>query len=225
MITPLRINRRSSLALRLLTAFACAASLLSLPISADDDTPTETPLMAVGMPNLGWTFDNGQEFKGATGSLAIDPDNKHGDNDALKLTGDFTGGGAYVQASCRVPGINIDKLTIWYRSPSSGTMTLRLIDETDQCHQIKIRIDAGSNWEKVVLPVAAYFAGREPNKRQDVDIVNDYQNWGGANDKKWHGACKGLSILTGPTAAEKTVSLWLADVTVTTKPPPPTDAP
>jgi len=181
--------------------------------------------MTPGSQNLGWSFDNGQEFKGATGSLALDPDHKREDHDALKLTGDFTAGGAYVRANCPIPSVEIDKLTIWFRSPSMGQVTLRLVDETGQCHQLKVNISIGSSWDRLVLPVADYFAGKEPGARQDVTIVNGYESWGGANDQKWHGVCKSLDVIIGPTSIEKVVSIWIADASVTVKAPPPPATP
>ena len=173
MLTPAKL---SSSPTRLLWTVAVVAGLLAPHAFADD--PQEIQLMTAGSQNLGWNFDNGQEFPGATGTLALDPDHKREDHDALKLTGDFTGGGQYVQATVPVPGVVIDKLTIWYRSPSSGMMTLRLLDETGQCHQFKVNVTLGSSWEKLVFPVSDYFEGKEPGKRQNVTIVNQYEQWG-----------------------------------------------
>ena len=41
-----------------------------------------------------WTFDNGQEFPGAKGSLTIVKDGPTPGQTCLKLAGDFSGGGA-----------------------------------------------------------------------------------------------------------------------------------
>ncbi|MFT5470533.1 MAG: hypothetical protein ACI8UO_005662, partial [Verrucomicrobiales bacterium] len=73
-----------------------------------------------------WKFNNGAEFPGATGSLAIDPNASRQGKPSLKLVGDFTGGGGYVQAGRSIDKVDIRELSMWVRSPDSDKFTLRL---------------------------------------------------------------------------------------------------
>jgi len=185
---------------------------------ADDETMS---LMSPSAPNLGWSFDNGQEFKGATGSLAIDPTQKRETTDSLKLTGDFTNGGSYVSANRSIPNVDIKELTIWMQSPGEGQFTLRLVDGSGECHQLKVMVPLGSSWSKVVVPVERFFEGKSGKEPQSVANVTHYETWGGPNDGKWHPPARGISILLGPNNLEKVTSLELNDVSVTVKPPTP----
>ena len=56
------------------------------------------PLISPVDPTTAWRFNNGQEFPGATGSLTVDADAKREGRASLKLSGDFTKGGNYVEA-------------------------------------------------------------------------------------------------------------------------------
>ncbi|HOM27603.1 MAG TPA: hypothetical protein PKV21_08900, partial [bacterium] len=47
----------------------------------------------------GWKIGLGLEFKGAKGQLIIDDNVKYNGKPSLKLTGDFTEGGKYVEVS------------------------------------------------------------------------------------------------------------------------------
>lgn len=212
----------SSRSLQTTKSFLALLLTVSLLVTANlrADDPQEVSLMTPGSPNLGWSFDNGQEFPGATGSVAIDPDHQREGHDMLILKGDFSAGGAYVRANVPIPNVDIDKLTFWLRSPNSDLVTVRLLDSAGECHQFKIRATLGTSWDRVIFPVADYFEGMKPNKRQSVTNVIGYETWGGPNDKTWHGPAKSLDILLGPTPLEKVVSLGIGDVTVTVKPPP-----
>jgi len=61
--------------------------------------------------DYGWTFDNGREFPGATGKLSVDAAAKHNGKDSLRLDGDFTKGGNYVQAAGALPDKDIGELS------------------------------------------------------------------------------------------------------------------
>src|SRR5687767_7888621 len=92
-------------------------------------------------PLAGWKFDNGQEFKGATGSLTVDPGAGPQGRDCLKLVGDFTNGGQYVQLGRKLETdqqLDVRELTFWVRNPDADRFTLRLTDVTGQAHQLSI---------------------------------------------------------------------------------------
>ncbi len=205
---------------KLLVSLLAMGLFATANLRADDQ---EVSLMTPGAPTLGWGFDNGQEYAGATGSLTLDPDHKRDDHDMLLLKGDFTAGGAYVRATVPIPNLEIKKLKFWLRSPSADFVTIRLLDSAGECHQFKIRTTLGSSWNEVVFPVADYFEGLKPNKTQRVTDVIGYETWGGPNDKTWHGPAKSLDILTGPTANEKVVTLGIGDASIVVLPPPSAD--
>lgn len=63
-----------------------------------------------------WSFNNGSEFPGATGSLTLEPGARN-EAPALKLVGDFTGGGGYVQAGRNLPDSDIRELSMRVKNP------------------------------------------------------------------------------------------------------------
>ena len=69
------------------------------------------PLISATDPSAGWTFNNGQEFPGATGSLATDAEAKREGRASLKLVGDFTKGGTYVDAGRKIDGVDVRELS------------------------------------------------------------------------------------------------------------------
>ena len=119
----------------------------------------------------GWTFDNGRDFPGTTGQLAADPDGPPSRGGAaggsMKLVGDFTKGGAYVQAGRKIdPPVDVRELSAWVRNPDADKFTLRLTDGTGQTHQIDLHTQPGPDWQRVVLPLEQFFA-----KRGQADAV------------------------------------------------------
>jgi hypothetical protein len=148
--------------------------------------------------NYGWTFDNGREFPGATGKLSVDAAAKHNGKDSLRLDGDFTKGGNYVQAAGALPDKDIGELSFWLRAPDSDGLAVRIVDGSGQCHQINLKIQQTDDWQQVVFPLARFFAKR--GTPDAVPIVAKYEFWGGANDGTWHGPGKTLVVLTGTPA-------------------------
>ncbi len=165
-------------------------------------------------PRGGWTFDNGKEFPGATGRLEL----VAGDGKpTLKLHGDFSGGGAYVQAAKRLPGVAVDAVNFEIKVPAGvSKVTTRLIDGTGQCHQLDIRLSDKGGWQNYSFPVARYFAGLKAGK--PMDIVTRYQKWSGANDGDWHQPLKLLVFLAGKEVLQDG-SISLRNVRVTPTPP------
>ena len=170
------------------------------------------PLISAGDPGADWAFNNGQEFPGATGSLAVDAEATREGHASLKLAGDFTKGGTYVDAGRKIDGVDIRELSMWVRSPDLERFTLRINDASGQTHQIDLRLERGSEWQRVVLPLERFFA-----KRGEADAVTNiakYESWGGAKDGAWHGPATAIYVLIGKTAEAKKVDLWLNDVSI-----------
>src|SRR5215207_5875380 len=109
-------------------------------------------------PKDAWTFSNGAEFPGATGSLTIDPAAKGKDGISLKLVGDFTKGGMYVQAGRKIDKIDIRELSFRVRNPDGAKFTLRLNDGSGQTHQFAMKLETNPDWHQVVFPIEKFFA-------------------------------------------------------------------
>ncbi|MEZ6123030.1 MAG: hypothetical protein R3C49_07630 [Planctomycetaceae bacterium] len=147
-------------------------------------------------PMGGWTFDNGQEFPGAVGKLELLNDD---DQPTLKLHGDFSGGGNYVQAARLLEPVSMDSVGFDIRVPAGvSKVTTRLIDGTGQCHQLDVRLNDKGGWQRYSFPVARYFQSLEAGA--PMDIVTRYEKWGGANDGRWHQPLKLLVFLAGRDA-------------------------
>jgi hypothetical protein len=183
-----------------------AASSLNTPavelISADD-------------PLAGWKPYNGKEFPGATVSLVVDEAESREGSPALKLHGDFTGGGAYVEAGYVLdPAVDIQNLLLWIKQPGADELAMRVIDATGQCHQMKLAIRQTDDWQQVRFPLARYF--EMMGTPQAVAGVSQYQKWDGAKDGKWHGPAASIHFLTrafDKQTAQQT--LWLRDIRIT----------
>ncbi len=198
------------------TCLVTLLSLLTFPASARE----KVSLISPSDPVKGWSFDNGQEFKGATGSLTNDESEKHQGNPSIHLQGNFTKGGMYVQTGLKFKPTDIEELSFWVKSPGSGNFTLRLIDSSGQCHQLKISTDPSGEWQHIIFPLKKFFANR--GQSDAVQGVSQYQSWSGAKDGKWHGPAKALYILLGKGDEPGIRDLWLNDVTIT---PPVPEAP
>ena len=152
----------------------------------------EAPLQTVALDEVlqagevDWSFDNGREFKGATGSLVMLKDQPEAGRNALRLSGNFTGGGAYVQATRKLPELAdrvLDSLVLSLRSTNVTRFNVRLIDGTGQCHQRKgVPVTADGQWHDVVLKPSEIAGG---------------EHWSGANDGQWHGALSLVAIMVG----------------------------
>ena len=189
-------------------------ALCLFALSARGQAPVS--LMQAGQDTLGWGFDNGREFAGATGQLAIDPAQKHDTQDSLKLVADFSKGGAYVRAGTST-STDIGDLSMWLKCPDTDHIVIRIIDSTGQCHQITFNVPQKDDWQKFDFPLQKYFAKTEA---AGGTAVAKYEGWGGANDQKWHGPAKSIDIVVNSVAPKKVINLWISGVSVT----PPTAA-
>jgi hypothetical protein len=172
-------------------------------------------------PKAGWTFDNGREFPGAAGSLTADSENRHDGRDSLKLVGDFTNGGGYVQAGRKFDKpVDVSEISMWVRSPAADRFTLRLSDGSGQTHQIVMKTEASDRWQRVVLPFDRFFTRR--GEADAVTNVAKYESWGGAKDGRWHGPASAMYVIIGKPekGADPVRTFWIGDVTLAVKPSP-----
>jgi len=188
------------------------------PVSTAPLGPHPVSLMDFKATGDGWEFSNGQEFPGAVGSLTVDPAAAHGGQDTLKVAADFTKGGNYVAATARIPELEISDFSLWMRNPDNDVLTFRIEDGSGQTHQIRYSIQKSDDWQHVVFPLQQFFAHQ--GQPDAVTGITHYENWGGANDGKWHGPAKSLTIVVGHIPGVATRTLWFNDVEVTALPDP-----
>jgi len=169
---------------------------------------------------LGWTFDNGREFPGAAGGLTVETlDGAK----VLKLTGDFTKGGNYVQAGRRLPDVPLASLSLRVKDADCDALKFRVVDASGQCHQIVYRIGRSPDWRKVVFPLQRFYG--QMGKPDAVTDVARYEHWGGPNDGRWHGPAKGLYFLLSPEGDTKLRALMLGDIQAVVAPEQPAAGP
>ena len=139
-----------------------------------------------------WTFDSGREFKGATGKLSLVKDQPAAGRNALRLEGDFTAGGAYVQALHKLSELSdksLERIVFSLRTTTCHALTVRLIDGTANASRTRaspsLRMGSGMTW----CSRPAQFAGGE--------------HWGGANDGQWHDPARTIAIIVGKKDGQK----------------------
>ncbi|MEX0774546.1 MAG: sugar-binding protein [Phycisphaeraceae bacterium] len=163
--------------------------------------------------NGGWELGNGPEFPGAKGGLSLDPTVKHDQAVSVKLQGDFSGGGNYVQAGRTVPDVTPSVLSFWLRYPGAEQLTVRLIDSGGTCHQLPLKIANTDQWQQVQFPVADFF--KHMGTPGAVAGVTRYEKWGGPRNAGWTPPLKAIYILMGKgQVAGKAGALWLADMQI-----------
>jgi len=152
---------------------------------------------------IDWGFNLGQEFPGAKGGLDLVEDQPEAGRNAMRLHGDFTGGGAYVGLRRSFEQLDIQAmkvLRIKMRSETAKTFSLRMLDGTGQCHQRKdLPFNADGKWH-VVEFVPTEIAGGE--------------HWAGANDGVWHDSIRLVELMLNDRSAEgKTADLLISEIT------------
>jgi len=155
----------------------------------------------------GWTLGLGLEFPGARGTFVADDGDTHGGTHAGLLTGDFSGGGAYVQIERNV-AVDVRELSFWVRTSDLSAVRLRMTDDTGQTHQQRLPLTATDEWQQLTVTT---FDGGE-----------DYSHWGGADDGVWHGPASRIAFLLDKadlTDGRTNGSVRFDDVTVTAPPP------
>jgi len=129
----------------------------------------------------GWGLSLGEEFPGATGSLARDEACRREGAASLRLQGDFSRGGNYVAAEKSLPAVDAVEFVFWVKTSDVRRLNLRLVDATGQCHQrVGLPLAGTAGWQKLSVRVQDVCGG---------------EHWGGANDGKWHAPVKLLAIL------------------------------
>ena len=88
--------------------------LILLLLVAHVRAEQDVQLLAPDKPAMGWNFDNGKEFPGAKGTLTVDPEVKHDGRESLRLIGDFSGGGNYVQMGRDVSALHCELSTLTF---------------------------------------------------------------------------------------------------------------
>jgi hypothetical protein len=177
---------------------------------AVDSRPQEA--VSLREPIKAWEFGNGAEFPGTTGSLTVDGTVRHNGRDSLKLMGDFTKGGNYVQMGRKIDKVDIRELSLWLRNPDGDQFTLRINDASGQTHQINLKTETKADWQKITLPLQAFFAKR--GQADAVPGIAKYESWGGAKDSRWHGPATAIYILVGRMDEKKVRTLWINDVVI-----------
>jgi hypothetical protein len=164
-----------------------------------------------------WGFHDGGEFPGAKGSKAFETSDKKEGAQALKLSGDFTGGGAYVsigrtfsggvnETLTGIPFSRVAGLRVWIRSPVAGAMSLRASDNADQCHQQTVSFTPKDEWQQVEF--------------KSLNSGQRYSHWGGKNDGSFTWPLRGVAFMltsegVGPT---KKAEILIDQVEVVLKP-------
>ncbi|HEX3996951.1 MAG TPA: hypothetical protein VHX65_00190 [Pirellulales bacterium] len=119
-------------------------------------------------PGVHWTFFNGQEFPGATGTFGLATD---GGKKTGELGYDFTKGGNYVSTETEVHvGDATGELRVGVRAERALRLSVRLIDRSGQCHQFAEAYSGSGAWETIRIALDRPAA----------------EHWGGANDGKIH---------------------------------------
>jgi hypothetical protein len=127
-----------------------------------------------------WTFSNGAEFPGATGSLTSGIGHS---GKGAHLAFNLSRGGHYVSANLTLPSpLSVAAIGFWVKSPPNITVVLRVVDATGQTLQYNLRrpldhLDAASWYQQVVA----------------LGIANGW--YGGVDDSQLHEPVHALSIL------------------------------
>ena len=148
-----------------------------------------------------WTFSNGPEFPGATGSLSLGPGPSGGQGALLSY--DFSNGGEYVGAYLRLPeSLTAAAISLWVRSPADIYVTLRVTDSTGQTLQYLMNRPASatldpSNWYQQV-----------------VELDSPSLWYSGANDGVLHNPITTIGVLAGsPPVGGAVDSIGFSNVT------------
>lgn len=146
-----------------------------------------------------WTFYNGAEFPGATGSLNLGTG--HQGKGAL-LSYDLSRGGQYVSANLNLASpINAAAVSLWLQSPPNIFVNLRVNDSTGQTLQYRLNRPVST----ISDPKAWY--------QQIVALNAPESSWGGANDGTVHPPISQIAILAAdPPEAGPKGSIGFDDV-------------
>jgi hypothetical protein len=135
-----------------------------------------------------WTFSNGAEFPGATGSLTL---NGGRSGSGAHLAYDFSQGGNYVAMSLQLPApITTPAISFWVRSPPGIAIAVRAFDVTGQMLMYRLTRPASTRSDTSVWYQHVVALG-PPTIRA-----------GGANDGVVHYPIRSVSLLAENTLVE-----------------------
>lgn len=144
-----------------------------------------------------WTFYNGAEYPGATGSLSRAAGHS---GSGARLAFNTTAGGNYVSATLNLPApAAAEAVALWVRHPGGSHVQLRVTDSTGQTLQYSptrpFESRSAAGWYRLV-----------------VRLSPSAEHWGGSiNDGVFHGPLTSVSILAQP-GKTKTGALDFDDV-------------
>ncbi len=191
----------------LCTVMACLFAATSA--FAQDTTNLINPDSAMN----DWSFSLGQEFPGAKGQMTLEPEASPSRGPALKLHGDFSGGGNYVAAARDLPAVNPRMLSFNLKYPGASQISLRLTDTGGTTHQIVFSIDPRDGWQRVQFPVDAFF--KNLGTPQAVQGIDKYEKWGPNKGQGWQPPARQLAVILSRRHVPedtKVGNLWLADL-------------
>ncbi len=154
-------------------------------------------------PGWGWTLGLGEEFPGAQGSLAVDTETVRNGKACLKLAGDFSKGGNYIQALAPVAGFDVEELSLWIKAPDRDTLTLRVGDDGGRCHQFSLKLRSSPDWQQIAFPLAQFFTNHNVH-----ESVAKYEAWGGKEGGSTIATY--IAVLAGPDG-QKRAELWFSE--------------
>jgi hypothetical protein len=187
---------------------------LSEALDTVSGPPVRIPLQDFETDAKGWGFVGGQEFPGAKGAFKADTTVFHGGRRSYRLDADFSGGGMYVGFWCELQSLkerDVQEIHLWVRTATATNVGVRIVDNSDQCHQKNggIALLPTTDWQELVLRVPQLVGG---------------EHWGGANDGRWHGPAKGFGLNLGKgsfkPAGTTQGTLWIDDVDLVVLPSP-----
>ncbi len=146
-----------------------------------------------------WEFRDGSEFPGARGSferlLEAGGEGGYGG----RLSYDFTGGGAYVEAALAVsPALDTQAIELTVRKTSSNTLAMRFTDGEGQTFQKTFNLPVGM-WQRVRVYLDRWSV-----------------SWGGAADGVFRGPLTRVSLIADQSGGSRTGWVDFDNVTALT---------
>ncbi len=175
---------------KMLLAFALSLVFVLPPVPATGRAHAETGLRPTAIGSFeapeGWKLSLGPEYPGAQGEFVLDAEEALSGERSGKLTGDFTGGGTYVELLRLLPKYDAADLSFSVQTSDVTRVGLRLTDSTGQVHQQRIALQSTTDWQS--FTITKFNGGAQ------------YAHWGGANDGVWHPPAKQISFVLERTA-------------------------
>ncbi|GAA5020555.1 sugar-binding protein [Actinopolymorpha pittospori] len=171
---------RSVLGYLMAAAVAATAALVAAPPMPAGAADVREVIGHFETGSEGWALGLGNEFPGARGDFQFDTADAHEGEHSGLLSGDFSGGGNYVEVS-RPVGLDITSLRFWTRSADLDRLVVRVFDSTGQAHQQQLPLAAGGAWQQ--LEVTRFDGGV------------GYSHFGGANDGVWHAPAQRVTFI------------------------------